>query len=105
MEHCRVYRAKERWKLLFAVASVVSEMYGDELPLASWLAYTAATGTALSRVNDEDHWISDVFAAAAIGYFVGKLVTRFNPFLARHNIALEPLGQGDVPGLAVAFRF
>ncbi len=89
----------------FSVASVVSEMYGDDMPWASWLAYTVATGAALARINTEDHWASDVFAAAAIGYFVGKLVTRFNPFLERHNVSVAPLAGSDTPGVALAFRF
>ncbi len=89
----------------FAVASVISDVYGDQTPAASWLAYTAATGAALARVNEEKHWVSDVVAAGAIGYFVGKLVTRFNPFLARHNIAVEPSAQDGAPGVALAYRF
>ena len=39
-----------------------------------WLAYLPAVLTAFSRVYQDDHWTSDVFLGAAIGYFVGTWV-------------------------------
>lgn len=89
----------------FGAASVIAEMYGDKWPVVPWIAYTAATGTALSRVNNEDHWFSDVFAAGAIGYFVGKMVTRLNPFLVRNNMTINPFAVSGGAGAALSFRF
>lgn len=36
--------------------------------------YTAATGTALSRLNDDRHWLSDVVFGAALGITSAKVV-------------------------------
>jgi membrane-associated phospholipid phosphatase len=38
------------------------------------LAYGAASLIGLSRISENKHWISDVFAGAAIGYLSGRLV-------------------------------
>ena len=61
----------------FAVASVISSEYGDN-DLVGPAAYGVATVTAFSRLNENRHWASDVFVGAAIGYFVGKMVVRYN---------------------------
>jgi len=89
----------------FAVASVLSEVYGDSNPWVPWLAYSLATGTALARVNSDDHWLSDSFAGAALGYFVGKMVTRYNPFLEEHGMAFKPFSNEVGNGVALAVKF
>jgi membrane-associated phospholipid phosphatase len=89
----------------FAMAAVVSEIYGPEHPWVPWLAYPIAAGTALSRVNDDRHWASDVFLGGVLGTLVGKLVVRGNPFLARNGIDLEPFHQDGASGLNVTLRF
>jgi hypothetical protein len=89
----------------FAVASVLSEIYGYDNPWVPYLAYTLATGTALARVDDNRHWFSDVFASGAIGYAVGKTVTRYSPFLERNNITLVPVGGGDTYGVGVNYKY
>jgi len=89
----------------FAVASVLSETYGEDNPWVPYLAYTVATGAALARVDDNRHWFSDVFVGGAIGYFVGQTVTRYSPFLKRNNITLLPFGSSDARGIGVAYRF
>lgn len=89
----------------FAVASVISQMYGDDNPWVPWFAYSIATGTALSRVDDNRHWFSDVFVGGAMGYFIGRTVTRYNPFLQRNNITLLPFSRDGARGVAVSYRF
>jgi len=42
------------------------------------LAYGIATLTALSRVNDNAHWASDIFFGAVIGYFTAKAIIAQN---------------------------
>lgn len=39
------------------------------------LLYTAATGTAFSRVYDNRHWVSDVAMGAVLGITTSKLVS------------------------------
>ncbi len=71
---------------------------------ANYIVYPIATGTALSRLNRPRHWASDIFAGAAIGYFVGKVVTRYNPFLERAGIEVRPVIVGETMGLSVVLR-
>jgi len=56
----------------FAVATVVADQ--TDFILADVLAYALSTWTALSRVHESEHWASDVFIGAAIGYFIGKKI-------------------------------
>jgi membrane-associated phospholipid phosphatase len=39
------------------------------------LLYTAATGTAFSRINDNRHWLSDTAMGAVLGIFTAKVVS------------------------------
>jgi membrane-associated phospholipid phosphatase len=56
----------------FAVAtSLADDIKG---PVADILLYTAATGTAFSRINDNRHWLSDTAFGAALGIFTAKVV-------------------------------
>jgi membrane-associated phospholipid phosphatase len=89
----------------FAMATVVAETYGDENPWVPWLAYPLAGLTALGRVNTERHWASDVFMGAAIGHFVGRMVTRYSPFLQDAGLQVRPLGQQGAAGLSLALSF
>ena len=89
----------------FAVASVVSEVYAEDEPWVPYVAYTLAGGSALSRVNDDRHWFSDIFLGAAAGYFIGKLVTRFNPFLEEQGVGVQPLMQEGGQGLSFNYAF
>ncbi len=66
----------------FAIATVIASEYRDKAFVPP-LAYGIATLTALSRVNDNDHWASDVFFAAVIGYFTAKAVVALNSDGAR----------------------
>jgi membrane-associated phospholipid phosphatase len=58
----------------FAAATVFAMEYRDR-PLVPVLSYSAATLIGLSRITENRHWASDVFAGATIGYLCGKLVT------------------------------
>jgi membrane-associated phospholipid phosphatase len=86
----------------FGAASVIAEIYGDEYPWVPWLAYSAAAGTGLSRINDEKHWASDVFLGGAIGILVGKMVTRYSPFMRENNLTIRPF---ESLGLAISWRW
>jgi len=61
----------------FALATVISANYGDH----KWVtpvAYTAASLVGASRIAGRDHWATDVFIGAIVGYSVGKLVDKLN---------------------------
>jgi hypothetical protein len=61
----------------FTVATVISRHYAHR-PWVGRLAYAVATGVAFARVQNDDHWASDVVAGAAIGSFVGHTVVTTN---------------------------
>ncbi len=57
----------------FSLASVVASEY-EEKAYVPPLSYGIAALTALSRINDNKHWASDVFMGSVIGYATGKTV-------------------------------
>jgi len=59
----------------FAVASVFAHQYADK-PFVPIAAYTIASLTGISRLTEHDHWASDVFAGACIGYLCGRQVVK-----------------------------
>jgi len=50
--------------------------------------YTIAVLTSLSRLNSDQHWTSDVFAGAVIGYVTGKMVLQDTP---RVKLGINPV--------------
>ncbi len=75
--------------IAWAVASVVA-MRSDGW-IVPTIAYTLATLVAFDRVNDQKHFIADVFTGAAIGVSVGRFV------VGRHRPEEE-----TPPGVTVA---
>lgn len=89
----------------FSVATVLATEY-REVPLVVVAAYGAAALAGLSRVNDDEHWASDVFAGAAIGYFTAKaIMSRHAPEAETRRVALLPLIDEERAGLALTCRF
>ncbi|MDD5528442.1 MAG: phosphatase PAP2 family protein [bacterium] len=58
----------------FALASVVSELYDNKW--IDFLAYGTAALGGWARINDNQHWTSDVFMGAVIGISVGKTLVK-----------------------------
>ncbi len=58
--------------MAFALAASLGEEIHD--PWVSAALYTAAAGTAWSRVNDNVHWLSDVIAGATVGVVIAKYI-------------------------------
>jgi len=69
------------------------------------LAYGLATLTALSRVNDNAHWASDVFVGSAIGYFTAKAIVRRHRKNRGNNLMVLPLLGSKHTGLLVSYQF
>lgn len=57
----------------FAAATVFAMEYRNH-PYIPVIAYSAATLIGLSRITNNAHWATDVFAGAALGYLVGRQV-------------------------------
>ena len=57
----------------FAVATSLAD--DTKSPVVHVLLYTAAAGTAFSRINDNRHWLSDTAMGAVLGIFTAKVVS------------------------------
>jgi membrane-associated phospholipid phosphatase len=76
----------------FSVSSVLANRIDNVY--ASVGLYSLATLTALSRVYNDYHWISDTFLGAAIGTSVGLYVSRDRDELSHARLQLIPFGNG-----------
>lgn len=76
----------------FTWATTVDHYYGHK---AGTLAYLAATYVGYSRLDERAHRLTDVVAGAAIGYIVGKTVSRrANPDRRMDWNVMVPPGGG-----------
>ncbi|GAG36228.1 unnamed protein product, partial [marine sediment metagenome] len=69
------------------------------------LAYGLATLTALSRVNDDAHWSSDVFFSSALSYFTAKAIIRRHKKGKGNNLIVLPLIDSKYTGLLLSYQF
>ena len=85
----------------FSVASVIAGQ--SDSAVVGALCYGLASLVALSRVNNNEHWASDVVAGSLLGYFIGKAVLSFH----RPSSKDKPtLGFALAPGgVSLALRF
>lgn len=58
---------------IFAIATVIATAYTKTIWVPV-LCYTLAGLTAASRVYQNDHWFSDVFVGAALGFAIGRTI-------------------------------
>lgn len=65
----------------FALSAVVAERVENRA--LDFLLYGIASATALSRVYDDAHWISDVAAGAMVGVLVGKAIVKLHEMRKR----------------------
>lgn len=89
---------------VFSIATVIASEYKENV-LIPPLAYGIAGLTALSRVHDDKHWASDIFAGSALGYFTAKAVVRLHDTDEAENITLYPVTEKDRTGLMLSYRF
>ncbi|MEN6445309.1 MAG: phosphatase PAP2 family protein [Candidatus Cloacimonas sp.] len=83
--------------LVWSIAPIIAEA---NQPI-KWIpptVYVMATLTSLSRLNDDQHWTSDVFTGAVIGYVTAKLTLKTTP-----HWQLSYYQQGQ--GVSVLYRF
>jgi len=88
----------------FSVATVAAWEFRDSR-WAPPLAYSLAALVALSRVNNNRHWASDIFFGSSIGFWGARAVIAAHE--RRNNerrLALTPAFQG-APGIAAMVRF
>lgn len=73
------------WGLLPAFA-----MEFDDHPILVAALYATAASTSMSRVYDGEHWSSDVFFSAGVGYLANRLVRSWN-FRREREMTLIPV--------------
>ncbi len=80
----------------FAAATVFAERDADNIIARRIVAYGLATGTAYLRLKDNQHWLSDTVAGAAIGISTGMYVSHRGHGLnhTASNWSIAPIGGG-----------
>jgi membrane-associated phospholipid phosphatase len=87
----------------FAVAAVIADR--SESTLIEALVYGLAGLAALNRVHDGKHWVSDVAAGSAIGWFIGRKIAGLNRGRGRTTVRVSAAPAGRGMGLAVGLSF
>ena len=84
----------------FALASVIAKEYGNR-KWVPYVAYGLATVVGGARYSARQHYASDIFAGAAMGFFIGRFVVNTHEAHAGHHHgviskALHGLGEAAV---------
>jgi len=87
----------------FAAAAVFSDHYPQPVP---FIAYSTASLIGLSRIFLDEHFSSDVFAGAALGFAMGKTLSwrHRNPTEKWMVFPMLPESGGGL-GLTVRYTF
>lgn len=88
----------------FAIGTVIASEYKDNL-LIPPLSYGISTLTALSRVNDNAHWVSDVFLGSAIGYFTAKAIVALHRNNKNKKLTFLPISNGKKSLALMVYKF
>jgi len=91
----------------FSIATVFADEYKDNAYVAP-IAYGLATLTGLSRIYCNEHWSSDVFFGAAIGYFTSKALLNYHKESETngvHHLSILPEVGANMAGLTLKFDF
>ncbi|PLX07966.1 MAG: hypothetical protein C0598_12950 [Marinilabiliales bacterium] len=83
---------------VFSLASFFSSVYKEKV-WVSIVSYTVASGVALQRLYEDEHWASDVFIGAALGFAIGKSVY----YVLSKNSNLS-IGLSDMGGISLVYR-
>ena len=67
--------------LVWSVAPILAEQYKEQIWVAP-LAYGLALLSSYARVNNDEHWASDVFCGAVIGCLSARLTLQTTPRLS-----------------------
>lgn len=83
------------WALMTVIAKQYSQWW------IKYPAYAVAASVSLQRMEDRQHWLSDVVVGGAIGHWVAtSLVSRFQ---SRHGVSMTPYVAGQQIGINVRF--
>jgi membrane-associated phospholipid phosphatase len=82
----------------FAVATVIAEHYDS--PWIKIASYTLASAVGFARINDNNHWTTDILAGAAIGIFVGEVVVH-----SHRDFSISPMVSRERTGLQLTWAY
>jgi membrane-associated phospholipid phosphatase len=83
----------------FALASTFDSMYGYKVGIPLY-AFSSFVG--LSRISDNQHFLSDVLFGAALGTAVGRGVARIHKNKTGGNLSIMPYTDGESTGVALS---
>ncbi len=86
----------------FAMATVIATEYGHK-PFVAPLAYGVASLTALSRINDNKHWLSDIIVGSALGYYTARTILK--KYQGTETITIFPSVSQRSRGVALRYSF
>ena len=91
----------------FVLASVISE-HADQTWVTG-LSYGLASLVGVARMEQRQHFLSDVLGAAVIGTYVGRTVTHYNQTqragTSKVKVAFQPLLSSEYKGAVVRVSF
>jgi len=85
----------------FALATIFTNEYNTRF--CSFLFYSLASLTAISRINDNDHWVSDVFFGAVIGYATSRALISIHT-QKNNRFGVSPYINGKSLGITVLLK-
>lgn len=94
----------------FSFATILTSEFPDNTLLAV-IAYTTASLTAISMVQEDQHWASDLLPGAALGYYTAKKIESLQPRKSSEgsrepsNFAFFPMVSGDGVSLLCYYSF
>ena len=93
----------------FSTASVLASFYGPKVGVPM---YALATLTAVGRMQDNRHWLTDTLGGAGIGIAFGLLFAHINKKHAAHKqtemdnaLRVSPTSSINGPGLSLTLHF
>ena len=85
----------------FSMAKVLAAEADN--PYVTPVVYALASLVGLARMNDNEHWATDAFVGAAIGYFTAAAVLRYHQ--RQLPVAILPSVSRDGGGVMLAYRY
>ncbi|PID59605.1 MAG: hypothetical protein CR986_04890 [Ignavibacteriae bacterium] len=83
----------------FATSTILAKIFDNTY--ASILLYGLAGITAYQRMISDNHWFTDVFLGAAVGYFTAEYFYNKN----KNNYSIIPFIYKDVRGISLSYKF
>ncbi len=87
----------------FSLATLLTEIYGEDYKFVPYVAYGVAAITAWSRMHDEGHWGSDVILGAVAGHIITRIVYRLyrsgDVPAEKRYLFIQPYSETKVEGL------